>query len=73
MSSKESFEQNLKKLSQIVEALEDPDLALERSLKLFEDGIKYAQFCEKKLNEAEGKLEKLVAEYPQVKKESFEI
>jgi exodeoxyribonuclease VII small subunit len=71
MSAKESFENSLQSLEQIVEKLEAPDLPLEKSLKLFEDGIKHARSCEKKLSEAEGKVEKLIEQNGLLKKEKF--
>ncbi|MCE9625061.1 MAG: exodeoxyribonuclease VII small subunit, partial [Deltaproteobacteria bacterium] len=45
-TEKDSFESSLEKLEEIVEKLEEPDLPLDKSLKLFEDGIKQARFCE---------------------------
>lgn len=69
---KESFENSLKKLEGIVENLEEPDLPLDKSLKLFEEGIKQARFCEKKLTEAEGKVEKLIKDNDTFKKEPYE-
>ena len=71
MSAKETFESCLQGLEQIVEKLEEPDLPLEKSLKLFEEGIKHARGCEKKLKEAEGKVEKLIEQNGLLKKEKF--
>lgn len=68
----ENFESSLKNLEQIVEKLEEPDLSLDKSLKLFEDGIKQARFCEAKLSEAEGKVEKLIQENDTFKKVDFD-
>jgi exodeoxyribonuclease VII small subunit len=55
-----SFEQSLKKLEAIVDKLEKGDLALEDSLKLFEEGISLSAACKKELDEAEGKVQVLV-------------
>jgi exodeoxyribonuclease VII small subunit len=71
MAPKETFETSLQSLEQIVEKLEEPDLPLEKSLKLFEDGIKHVRSCEKILTEAEGKVEKLIEENGLLKKEKF--
>lgn len=70
---KESFESSLKKLEEIVEQLEEPDLPLDKSLKLFEEGIKQARFCETRLSEAEGKVEKLIQENEAFKKEPLDL
>ncbi len=40
-----TFEQSLKKLETIVEKLEKGDLALEESLKLFEEGVGLSAAC----------------------------
>jgi exodeoxyribonuclease VII small subunit len=55
-----SFEESLKKLETIVDQLEKGDLALEESLKLFEEGIGLSAACKKELDEAEGKVQMLI-------------
>jgi exodeoxyribonuclease VII small subunit len=55
-----SFEESLKKLETIVEQLEKGDLALEDSLKLFEEGVELSTACKKELDAAEGKVQMLV-------------
>jgi exodeoxyribonuclease VII small subunit len=55
-----SFEQSLKKLETIVDKLEKGDLALEESLKLFEEGVVLSAACKKELDEAEGKVQMLL-------------
>ena len=55
-----TFEESLKKLELIVEQLEKGDLALEDSLKLFEDGVGLSAACKKELDEAEGKVQILI-------------
>lgn len=54
------FEEALKKLEKIVEALEGGDLSLEDSLKKYEEGVRLAQVCAKKLDAAQRKVELLV-------------
>ena len=51
------FESALKTLEDIVGKLETGDLTLERSLELFEEGIKISRFCGSRLEEAERKVE----------------
>jgi len=54
------FEAALKQLEEIVQRLEKGELALEESLKLYEDGVRLARLCHAKLEEAEGKIELLM-------------
>lgn len=55
-----SFEQSLKKLETIVDKLEQGDLALEESLKLFEEGVSLSAACKQELDAAEGKVQILL-------------
>ncbi len=57
---KKTFEGALSQLESIVARLENGDLPLEESLKLFEEGIKLSRFCNQKLNEARKKVEVLL-------------
>jgi len=56
---KMSFEKSIEKLEEIVKELENENISLEESMEKFEMGIKLSSNCLKKLNEAEGKIEKL--------------
>ena len=68
------FEQALQRLEEIVEKLEKGDLALEKSLQLFEEGIKISRFCGTKLDEAERKVEILLESAGgELKEEPFEV
>jgi exodeoxyribonuclease VII small subunit len=53
------FESALKSLEEIVAQLEAGDLALDRALELFEEGVKITRFCNAKLEEAQRKVEML--------------
>ena len=55
----QTFEQSIKRLEEIVTNLENGDIPLEESIKLFEEGMNLAKFCMEKLNQAEKKLMKL--------------
>lgn len=56
-----SFENSMKELETVVSMLETGDVTLDESLKLFEQGIRLADSCAKKLNEAEKKVKILTA------------
>jgi exodeoxyribonuclease VII small subunit len=51
-----TFEAALKRLEEIVQALEKGELSLDDSLKLYEEGISLSRICHQKLEEAEGKI-----------------
>jgi exodeoxyribonuclease VII small subunit len=53
------FEEALKKLESIVEAMETGDLPLEGLLQRFEDGTRLLKLCQARLNQAELKIQKL--------------
>jgi exodeoxyribonuclease VII small subunit len=55
-----NFEDSLKKLESIVAQLEQGDLPLEDSLKLFEEGVTLSAVCKQELDAAEGKVQMLV-------------
>ncbi|MEM2934119.1 MAG: exodeoxyribonuclease VII small subunit [Methanocellales archaeon] len=54
------FEEALKRLSEIVRELESGGLKLEEALHKFEEGVELANFCSKKLSEAELTVKQLV-------------
>lgn len=56
----EKFEQSLKKLEDAVNRLESGELSLDDSLKVFEEGVKHASICSRKLNEAQKRVELLL-------------
>jgi exodeoxyribonuclease VII small subunit len=57
---KDKFEDALNKLEKIVSKLEEGDIPLEESLKLYEEGIRLSRFCNQKLDEAEKRVEILM-------------
>jgi exodeoxyribonuclease VII small subunit len=54
-----AFEEALKRLEAIVEAMETEELPLEMLLARYEEGVRMAKACKTKLAEAELKIEKL--------------
>ena len=55
-----TFEDSMNELEAIVTQLETGDITLDESIKLFEDGIKLAKTCQKKLEEAEKRVKVLI-------------
>ncbi len=58
--AEKKFEEAMARLEEIVQELEKGDVPLEQSLKLFEEGIKLSRICNKRLEEAERKVEILL-------------
>jgi exodeoxyribonuclease VII small subunit len=58
--AEKKFEAAMARLEEIVQDLEKGDLPLDQSLKLFEEGIKLSRICNKRLEEAERKVEILI-------------
>ncbi len=56
------FEKKISRLEEIVQRMEGGELALEDSLKLFEEGVKLSRECQKNLTEAESKIKILVGQ-----------
>jgi len=54
-----SFEEALKKLESIVEAMEADDLPLDQLIQRFEEGASLAKLCQDRLSEAEVKVRTL--------------
>jgi exodeoxyribonuclease VII small subunit len=55
-----TFEASLEALEQIVRELEQGDLPLEKSLELFEQGIRLSRECQERLSQAERRIEVLL-------------
>lgn len=60
MTKEVKFEDSLHRLESIVEKLEGGSLSLEDSLKVYEEGMNLSQQCQKRLGEAQKKIELLV-------------
>ncbi len=55
-----TFEESMARLDQIVRAMERGDVALEESLKLFQEGTELVRSCQKILDEAQLQVKKIV-------------
>ena len=56
MDNNLSFEENMKKLSEIVSELEKGDIPLEKSVELYGEGVKLSALCKNKLDNAKIKI-----------------
>lgn len=69
------FEAALKSLEVSVQKLESGQLSLEDSLKAFEEGIRFTRICQKRLSEAEKRIELLtqVNQNGKAETQAFEV
>ena len=56
-TSIKDFEAAIAELESIVKKLEEGDLPLEQSLRLYERGVELSRFCHSRLEEAERRIE----------------
>ena len=60
MSKNPTFEQQLADLSAIIEKMEQPEVGLEESLKLYEQGVQLTRHCQKIIDDAELRIKQLM-------------
>jgi exodeoxyribonuclease VII small subunit len=58
-AAEQTFDESLRRLEQIVEQMEQGDVPLEESLKLYEEGIALSKVCAQKLQQAELTIKRL--------------
>ena len=66
-----TFEENLKKLEDIVDQLESGEIDIEKSVELYEKGMLLKNNCEEKLKKVELQIKKIKMENNKVQKEDF--
>jgi exodeoxyribonuclease VII small subunit len=68
MADKEMmFEDAMEQLEEIVERLEEGDVPLEESIRLFQEGMKISKVCHDKLQTIEKQMDQILEEDGQVK------
>ena len=67
-----NFEESVKDLEDLIEDLEKGDIPLEEAIKKFEQGVALIKTCNKKLDEAERKIEIVLKEDNGVKTAPFD-
>ena len=73
MTEEIKFEKALERLEKIVEDLEAGNIPLEDALKKYEEGVRLSALCQKKLSQAEKKIEVLTRTLDgSLKREPFE-
>ena len=66
-----TFEENLKKLEDIVDKLESGEIDLEKSVELYKEGMIFKNNCEEKLKKVELQIKKIKIENKKIIKEDF--
>lgn len=56
MNGNMTFEDNMKKLAEIVSELEKGDVPLEKTVELYGEGVKISALCKKQLEDAKIKI-----------------
>ncbi|MCL6522212.1 MAG: exodeoxyribonuclease VII small subunit [Firmicutes bacterium] len=54
------FEEALERLEATVRRLEEGELGLEEAMRLYEEGVRLRRLCDRRLREAEGRIEQLI-------------
>lgn len=67
-----NLEETLKKLEAIADKLEDGNISLDESLKLFNEGAELAERCLKLLAEGKGKLTLIKEKLDKITEENFD-
>ena len=66
-----SFEESLAKLQNIVDKLDSGEIDLEKSVELYENGMKLKKICEEKLKKVELQIKKIKLENNKILKEDI--
>ena len=67
------FERKLTELETVVQRLEQGDLSLEESVRLFEEGMKLSESCKQELDAAEGRIQILTQQGGKLKAQDLEV
>ena len=51
-----NYEEAFEKLNQIKDKLENPEITLDESIKLYSESVEYTKICLEKLKETDGKI-----------------
>ena len=72
MAKETKFEDNLKELETIIQELENGEIDLDSSIEKYTKAMKLVSTCEKKLNEVEEKVNKILNENGELEDFSIE-
>ncbi|WP_232696103.1 exodeoxyribonuclease VII small subunit [Brevibacillus daliensis] len=67
------FEEAMQRLEEVVRQLEEGDVPLEKSIELYQEGVKLSRLCTSKLDDIEAKVIQLLDEDGSVKERPFQM
>ena len=70
--NKQTYEEAVNRLEEIVEKLDSGEFTLDESMDLFKEGVGLTKFCNEKLNEYEKTITKLVEKQGEFIEEKFD-
>ena len=73
VKEEKQFEEYIAELEKIVSDLENGNMSLDKSIKNFEKGMEVSKKCSEILQNAEGKITKLIKENGELKETTFEV
>lgn len=68
-----TFEENLKRLEEIVSTLEEGNISLENSIELFEEGMKLTKVCNDNIETIENRINILIQDNGNIRAEKFNV
>lgn len=72
MNTPTNFEEAIKRLEEITEAMQQSNVSLEQALKYYEEGITLMSFCQKKLVQVQQKIKILNDKSAQLENFTFD-
>lgn len=72
-SHKETFEEKLHRLEEISNLLDSDDIGIEKSIELYEEGIKLSKVCMSTLKDAELKITELKSKLTEITEDQEEL
>ena len=70
MATKKTFEENMTRLEEIVNSLENDDVELQKAMKLFEEGLSLVETCDKELKSFDETINQIIIKHEKGKNEN---
>ena len=70
MATKKTFEENMTRLEEIVNSLENDDVELQKAMKLFEEGLNLVETCDKELKSFDEAINQIIIKHEKGKNDN---